>query len=82
MCKKQFPRPHSDKHTSGIGVARNELIWFIDSNGDSVLFFDPASQRFATYKLAANAHPHDGLQVSDNTISFPKEFENEAESVL
>jgi hypothetical protein len=82
MCKKQFFMLLRKKHTSGIGVARNRLIWFIDSNGDSALFFNLASQRFAMYKLAANTPSHGGLQVNDNTISFPDEFENKVGLVL
>lgn len=70
-----------DEHTSGIAVASNGVVWFTDSNGDSVLSFDPASEQFTTTKLDANAHPHDGLTVHGNQVFFTEEFGNKAGTI-
>jgi streptogramin lyase len=68
-----------NSHTSGISVDRHGLIWFDDS-GQGIFgsFADSGSGTFTTYSvLAANAHPHDGLNVdAQNRIWFDEEFAN------
>jgi streptogramin lyase len=72
-------------HTSGISVDRNGLVWFDDSLQDFFGSFPySGSGGFTTYSvLAANAHPHDGLNVdAQNRIWFDEEFANKlAEAV-
>lgn len=67
------------KHTSGISVDSNGLVWFDDSLQDFFGSFPySGSGLFTTYSvLAANAHPHDGLNVdAQNRIWFDEEFTN------
>ncbi len=67
------------KHTSGISVDSNGLIWFDDAEQQIFGSFpDSGTGSFTTYNvLTANGHPHDGLNVDgQNRIWFDEEFVN------
>jgi streptogramin lyase len=67
------------KHTSGMSVDRNGLIWFDDSEQEIFGSFpDSGSGSFTTYDTpTANGHPHDGLNVDGhNRVWFDEEFVN------
>ncbi len=67
------------KHTSGIGVDRNGLIWFDDTEQQIFGSFpDSGTGSFTTYNTpTANGHPHDGLNVDgQNRVWFDEEFVN------
>jgi streptogramin lyase len=67
------------KHTSGISVDSNGLIWFDDSEQEIFGSFpDSGNGSFATYSIpTSNGHPHDGLNVDgQNRIWFDEEFAN------
>ncbi len=67
------------KHTSGISVDRNGLIWFDDSLQQIFGSFpDSGTGSFTTYNTpTANGHPHDGLNVDgQNRVWFDEEFAN------
>ena len=69
----------SGKHTSGISVDSNGLIWFDDGEQEIFGSFpDSGKGSFATYNTpTANGHPHDGLNVDGkNRIWFDEEFAN------
>ncbi len=67
------------KHTSGISVDKNGLIWFDDGEQEIFGSFpDSGSGSFTTYSTpTANGHPHDGLHVDAlNRVWFDEEFVN------
>src|SRR6266487_1313469 len=67
------------KHTSGISVDRNGLIWFADGEQEIFGSFpESGTGSFATYTTpTANGHPHDGLNVDgQNRVWFDEEFAN------
>jgi streptogramin lyase len=67
------------KHTSGISVDRNGLIWFDDSLQQIFGSFpDSGTGSFITYSTpTSNGHPHDGLNVDAlNRVWFDEEFAN------
>ena len=69
----------SGKHTSGISVDSNGLIWFDDSEQEIFgSFSDSGTGSFTTYNIpTTNGHPHDGLHVDgENRIWFDEEFAN------
>ncbi len=69
----------SGKHTSGIGVDSNGLIWFDDAEQEIFGSFpDSGTGSFTIYNApTANGHPHDGLHVdSQNRVWFDEEFAN------
>lgn len=69
----------SGKHTSGISVDSNGLIWFDDAEQEIFGSFpDSGTGSFTTYNTpTTNGHPHDGLNVDGkNWIWFDEEFAN------
>jgi streptogramin lyase len=73
------------KHTSGIDVDRNGLIWFDDSLQQIFGSFpDSGTGSFITYSTpTSNGHPHDGLNVEEfNRVWFDEEFANKVAEAI
>jgi streptogramin lyase len=64
-------------HTSGISVDGSGNVWFDDALQNIYGSFNISSGKFSVYNTpTSNAHPHDGLRATGNTIWFDEEFVN------
>ena len=74
----------SNTHISGISVDSQNRIWFDDSLGQRVGYFDPSTKTYKTVTLSSqSAHPHDGLAVdSNNNTWFTELFDSKLGEVL
>ncbi len=85
-----FPDPNCPNaadcsvHISGIAVDSTGNVWFDDSDGGRIGYYNPNTNTFTMLpSLALNSHPHDGFAIDGNdTIFFAEEFANKLGEVV